>query len=372
MAWLTGYNYRKKITIDHTKVGGSVTYFPVVVVIDGDTDIGSRALSTGYDIRFTASDGTTLRNYERVSFAITDGLCDAIFWVKVPALSSTTDVELYLYYGKSDATDGQNKTGTWDDGGSNYFKGVWHLGETGTGAAGDYKDSTINANNSTNIANQPTPSAGIIGNGQTFNGVSQYIDLGNSASLAISTALTVSVFAKASNLAASKAIISRGSQGFNGTGWGFYRAVSPADVYFYIHGNLTSAISTTLSGGTFDSTYLTATWNGTTLRTYKNNVETGDVAANVGTVDGTNVNLFLGRSGAGNYFTGDIDEARLATTVRSAQWIATESNNQNSPSTFYSISAEEQNIVILPKPQVFQADVYGSLAKFLENYTFPS
>lgn len=44
---------------------------------------------------------------------------------------------------------------------------------------------------------------------------------------------------------------------------------------------------------------------------------------------------------ANRYFNGPIDEVRVSTSVRSADWIATEYNNQNSPSTFYSVSGEQ-------------------------------
>jgi hypothetical protein len=40
------------------------------------------------------------------------------------------------------------------------------------------------------------------------------------------------------------------------------------------------------------------------------------------------------------FLNGIIDEMRVSNVIRSADWIATEYNNQSSPSTFYSISAE--------------------------------
>jgi len=36
---------------------------------------------------------------------------------------------------------------------------------------------------------------------------------------------------------------------------------------------------------------------------------------------------------------GLLDEASVSTTTRSAGWIATEYNNQNSPATFYSVGS---------------------------------
>ena len=94
------------------------------------------------------------------------------FFVQVPSLDNEN---IYLYYGKADATDIQNITGVWDDN----YKGVWHLEESGTGAAGDYKDSTTSAYNSINTADQPTQTTGKLGYGQSLNGSSSYISLGD-------------------------------------------------------------------------------------------------------------------------------------------------------------------------------------------------
>ena len=60
-------------------------------------------------------------------------------------------------------------------------------------------------------------------------------------------------------------------------------------------------------------------------------------------------NFIIGAGGNGGstllpgyYFNGSIDEVRLSVgTARSAQWIATEYANQNSPSTFYMLGPVE-------------------------------
>jgi hypothetical protein len=46
-------------------------------------------------------------------------------------------------------------------------------------------------------------------------------------------------------------------------------------------------------------------------------------------------------TGYNGYFTGMADEGRISNVARSAPWIATEYNNQNSPSTFVSIGGQE-------------------------------
>src|SRR5213076_2975691 len=49
----------------------------------------------------------------------------------------------------------------------------------------------------------------------------------------------------------------------------------------------------------------------------------------------------IGSDNATDWFNGTIDEARLSNASRSADWIATEYNNQNSPSTFYNVGSAQ-------------------------------
>ena len=64
-------------------------------------------------------------------------------------------------------------------------------------------------------------------------------------------------------------------------------------------------------------------------------------------IDKNNLALLLGKTygsqmagGTPEAFEGIIDEVRISSTARSAAWIKTEYNNQNSPSTFYSVGKE--------------------------------
>ena len=49
---------------------------------------------------------------------------------------------------------------------------------------------------------------------------------------------------------------------------------------------------------------------------------------------------FGARNSRDTFFTGKIDEVRISNVARSAGWITTEYNNQNSPSTFYTLSSQ--------------------------------
>ena len=57
-------------------------------------------------------------------------------------------------------------------------------------------------------------------------------------------------------------------------------------------------------------------------------------------------------SGGGSVFNGLIDEVRISNTARSPSWILTEYNNQNNPSTFYTIGSEQGGGGSSPVPLV--------------------
>lgn len=109
MTWLTGFNYRKKITISAET--GAGTDYQVKLLIGKasgatgeDFDLESHCLDTFADIRFTDNDESTELSYwiESVEDSGTSKL--ATVWVKVADDLSTTNADIYCYYGKADAT----------------------------------------------------------------------------------------------------------------------------------------------------------------------------------------------------------------------------------------------------------------------------
>jgi len=123
--WLWGWDFRKKITVQHEFVDSDLTNFPVYVPIKADADF-HEARADGYDIRFTLSDGKTLLKYEREHWTGGNGSpATAHFWVKIPSILASGGATIYVYYGKSDAPDGEDASNVWDAN----FKGVWHFNE---------------------------------------------------------------------------------------------------------------------------------------------------------------------------------------------------------------------------------------------------
>ncbi|MFX0020721.1 MAG: hypothetical protein ACFE9S_00225 [Candidatus Hermodarchaeota archaeon] len=172
--------YYKIITIDHTKVNGSVDHqdFPVLISII-DADLDDKAQFDGDDIAF--ANGTAWLDFEielyNPSYSATEA--QLIAWVRVPLLSTSIDTKLFMFYGNSTMSNQENPTGVWD---TNY-KGVWHLKEDpGIGNPGDIKDSTINSNHGTAIMmGSADQELGQIDGSMGFDGNSDpdYISIGN-------------------------------------------------------------------------------------------------------------------------------------------------------------------------------------------------
>jgi hypothetical protein len=115
--WLTGYSYRKAVTI--TAQSGASTNYQVKLLIgktSGATgenfDLAGHCLDTMLDMRFTASDETTALDYYIESVTASGTSYLATVWVEVAADLSSTNQDIYVYYGKSDATDGSNGDNT--------------------------------------------------------------------------------------------------------------------------------------------------------------------------------------------------------------------------------------------------------------------
>ena len=167
------WEFRKNITLSlntATGVNSDLTDFPVLISFT-DTDLIQTNESLGRDFVFTQSDGMTVLSHEIEKFDNTTG--EVIAWVKLPTMSASSTTEMYMYY-KGD-TIGFNSADVWND---DYVL-VWHLNQTSTGTVGEFRDSTSNGNDGRggggnkvgyNAARIPHLTDGQIGTGQEFKG----------------------------------------------------------------------------------------------------------------------------------------------------------------------------------------------------------
>lgn len=350
----SAWGYRKSITINHLQVSNTdQANFPVLVsFIDANLKEvagGGRVESSeGYDIAFTASDGVTLLDFEIEKYVPSTGELEA--WVKIPNLSAAADVPIYMYYGSGQTSSLEDVSGVWDDGGSGHFASVWHLGESPAATAGDFDDATANDNDSVNTTNQPDAAAGKIDGALDFNGADDYLEFSDSQELRMNTGGTISAWINLTSIGEGSAgrIIDK-STGTSAESGYMLAVVSSQVVDFEVNGGadtLSSLNAITLG----QSQLVTVTFDGSGRKIYVNGT---DVTSSNGSLTAlppdTAGSVSVGNR-AGNTdraLDGIVDEVRLSNVVRSADWIKTEFNNQNTPSSFYSVGSEEEKPIMI-------------------------
>jgi len=340
--WFNGYTYRQTITIDHAEVPNTdQTNFPVLIsgtypFLATTANGGNVTNANGYDIIFTSdSYGTQTLPFEIENYNPTTGAI--VGWVQVPTVSHTSDTIFYMFYGNSSVTTNQsNKTGTWD---ANYA-GVWHLAN---GAALSASDSTANGNNGT--VTRATATEGQIDGAANLSGSQQYIDLGDNPSLQITgEELTVEAWINTSEASPSayERLIVKETPG-NGSPYvtyGMYRNPGNTTLDWCISSGATLNCAVTSNLPVNSWTQVVGTYDGSNLRVYVNGA-LNDTVAMTGNIGATTQDVVIGADTAdgGEFFNGEVDEVRISDSVRSADWIATQYNNQSAPSAFYSIGA---------------------------------
>lgn len=355
-AWL----YRKKLTINASQVQGTQNNFPVLASTT-DSSLaytaygGNVASSTGGDIIITDTNGTTLLNFERESYDPQTG--SLRLWIKTD-VSSAQDKILYLYYGNSAPALGNlaTTTGVWD---SNYLT-VQHLTDLTTASVRD--SSAGNFTGTKSGANNPLETSSLINKGQQFS--SDTISYGN---FGTPTSYTAEAWIRPGDVSVGTGDYSTYGRtvmasAATGSGYPLWMATRGTEIRHWAYtNNSTGYYSTTGANLTTTDFYhvaVTATLSGT-ARIYLNGVEMASSTAS----NNAWTNIFtLGdlRPTRLIYFDGLIDEVRVSNNVRSAQWIATEYNNQDSPSSFMTVGGEEsQNIEIrMTVPVPDSADGY--------------
>ena len=102
--WLdSNWTYRKKIPIVNDSPYSLTDYQVKIVVASstgGDITCNGHCQDNFDDIRFTKSDGTTILDYWRESYATS---ATTSLWVKIPSILPLSSTNIYMYYGNSSA-----------------------------------------------------------------------------------------------------------------------------------------------------------------------------------------------------------------------------------------------------------------------------
>jgi len=311
--WLpAGFQQRIPLTINTGQVPSTQTDFPLVIN-DTYPDLISADQAT---IRIAGIENMQLE-YEIQEANMTTG--KLIVWFKKPSVSDG-DI-IYIYFDNPGAIDEQNSAAVW----SPEYKAVWHLG-------GNFLDSTSNGNDAIN--NGTTTTAGKIGEAQDFSGDS--LEVADSPSLNFTKEITLSAWIETAD--ADGWIMGKDNSGLIRP-WSI-RNLAP-NLRFGIDTGTQTFLNGAITLSTTEFVYVTATYDGTTMKTYVNGVldttlnETGDLLTEA-------IPVFMGlRGGSSIAFVGAIDEPRISDMAHTADYIKTEFNNQNDQSTFYSTGTVE-------------------------------
>lgn len=336
------YVYRKQLTLNSTNYvsgSGDLTNFPVLLEIH-DTDlIHTGAVTdkvksaTGNDIAFTdatvAQNTATEYNYQIESYDAVNGVLKV--WVKIPTLKKSADNTIYMYFGSDNPSTHPAASGTW---GSDY-KAVYHFNEsTYSTSAGAILDGTDQGKNATLTSALNNLTTGFIGSAYSFNGAQKII---TTANVATPTSFTLSAWVKPTALGSEQRIMTNYfpyGQGFSDAGRGFRMTIASNRKAESTLDNFTTAADPSNSGTVLNTNtwyYIQTVFSPTQIKTYVNGVLDRQEYANPETA-GNVLKIGVGEEGSNYYFNGLIDEVRVAGVARSADWAATEYNNQRYPS----------------------------------------
>ena len=344
-AWPNGYCDRVAIAIDHRKVPNTDQInFPFLfrgtyTYLATQANGGVVVSTNGYDIIFsTDPNGASLLPHEIETYSSTTG--NVNMWTQVPTVSHSTDTILYLFYGNpAITTSQQNVTGVWD----NNYRGVWHMG--------DHAANAMVANSTTwgdaGTAQQNTSAlttTGEVDGALKFNGGSDYVGVTQNGHFTLSG----SPFTLSGWLDDDSSAGALSSTGHRIISWydgskNIQLALSADSTATMRQVAVKNSAGPGIPQGTSSGNMATgwhygvATFDGSNYKVYVDgNLSTGSGGANLTQFTGNSTTLYIGQRGNGAYVSGALDEIRISSTARSADWIAAEYCNQSGSCVFYS------------------------------------
>jgi len=322
-------------TLDsYTKVllhfGDDITNFPFLFN-EGCSSIPSGFWShvvdtvSGLDIRFFDTDGVAELKREIVLY--NSGTSKVEVWVQIPSLGTASNKIIYCQYG------GATRASDYDLWNVFTPKGIYHLQSL--------SDSSTQSVNLTNVGASST--TGKIENGYNFDGSHYVYRTDTDDKQDITGSFTMSVWVNPTSLPSIVGTIIAKRLNGSGTHNYIFDVTSTGNVIIYNNGLTPGSLTSTTTISTGIWSYVAAVYNGSTVKLYINGIERGSQSVTGAPVADSGP-FGIGADYPGSwtdFFSGKIDEARVFASAFSADWIKTEYNNQNDPSTFSLCSAEE-------------------------------
>jgi hypothetical protein len=346
----SGYTFSYKFTVLPAKVPNTdQTNFPVLVAFNGASSFnylylsGLKTVANGGQIQNTANNSISISGpadlifcdaasagnalkFEVAKYDATTGLMET--YVKIPTLSHTTNTSFWMFYGNAGVVTSQQDLSMWTDA---LFVSVYHFGSlTADSASGLTLTNTAVTSSSTNI---------VAGNSAVFNGTTAFLQASSSTGLGIST-LSAEFWLNPTSIGAgnSNSFIADFNTSVTTGGFWLRNFNSQLDFVGFTGAGASYADRSTaniLSASAWS--YYAETVTGTTRAMYFNGASTATTVAGgtPATLNTTVQPIQIGGLNVPSFFTpGAMDEVRVSSTVRSADWIATTYNVESSPVEF--------------------------------------
>ncbi|MHA1966063.1 MAG: LamG-like jellyroll fold domain-containing protein, partial [Candidatus Thorarchaeota archaeon] len=332
------FKYKKDITVDHNNVNSDLSGFPVLIDIY-DTDLRTDVQADGDDIVFVKDGWILPYEIELFEQLYNSSHAHLIAWVRTD-LSSVSDTVVSMHYGNPDCASYEDSESVWDTS----FEAVWHLNEDPSVTV---YDSTANGNDGVGhpTGSEPTLQTGKIFGCSEFYGeaTNDRIEAPHSSSLVLPTDMLVEAWVRTSNSdSTSDVIVAKWGDVGHRNYW--LGKIDGSTLAFYVDN--TQSVTTSLSwinDGNWHHVVGLANSTSGNLFLYIDGIERGNDAYSGSTQTGTSVIQIGNNPGSTGFiqeWDGRIDEVRVSSSYRSLGWIQTEFNNQDDPTSFFTVGSE--------------------------------
>ncbi len=333
--WSRSWLNRVKITFNNLDQSEPLTDFPLLVSLTSDSVDYTKTQDAGQDIRFVDSDDSTELSHEIEKW---DESATSTVWVKVPQIDGGSNADyIWMYYNHSSVADGQNAADVW----SNGYEAVYHLND-------DFLDSTSNARNATNDGSDDV--TGQFADAQDFTPLDE-LNLGTWS--VTGTALTIQAWAYFDDFEQDDPrIISKAIEGDTHDHVFMLSLSGEGERYLRMRiktGESDGSGTKTLLAGEGALTaqtwhMVTGRYDGSTMRLYKDGSQVASTSK-TGSLRENSWQVWAGNNpnNANNAewgsMDGRLDEIRISSVARSADWLAAQYKSHTN--TFFGFSAEE-------------------------------
>ncbi|MBN2087194.1 hypothetical protein JW758_02500 [Candidatus Peregrinibacteria bacterium] len=341
-----------EITTDADLIPSDQTNFPVYFDMRelGDTHEfwDDYDATTDNDLIVTNGNATERYPVEVVDIDETTTPNSGEIYFKVPVLDGDADTTFRVYYANDSVSsqpsvsDTYGRNNVW----TNSYAAVYHMEESPDNSADQIIDSTGNGNDAQTANMESGDGAnGQLGGGINFGGTDEYASAPNAATLEVTGNATISAWYNRTASTSNEAIAALSVDGEDENLNCLYQLnVMDDDTlvmeWEYSTGtNVEVNSSSVVPDPTGSWEYYVSTRDNTSneVTFYSNGSQLGTVQSfSNDPTGGTDTPLYIGAERGLDYFAiGVIDELRISSVERTANWVATEYANQSSPSTFF-------------------------------------